>query len=333
MVKNRLQELAEGLGVSKATVSRALRHCAGVDSETRLTILRDAKEYGVEAPSDPCDVYCILPDTPRYFWRRFSGEIRENVRRDPVSVKLNLYTRIPDSETVGIYLDEAEKLRVKVVIIAAKLTTENLKKLSAMQKRGVLVILLSEYGELPGSIYVGADAYRDGEALGRLLSLKYPGRIPLILTSDLSPNASRRISGFRHALEELQPSIGRDPRISYLTEEELGNAKTIPAHLASLLTGMDAPCTSIYIPFGNIDLSLSLHKAGQDGSDTVLLAHDSFSDQSPGRALGGYTAVCSQDIVAQVTSAMNMARSFLECPRLPVGQIFYYVPSRILTAE
>ena len=239
MDNNRFQKIVKQLGVSKATVSRTLRHCPGVDTDTRMRILKEARKEneGVGYPS--CRIYCILPDLPHYFWGTFFAELQEDVRRTPVSVKFNLYTRIFDDETVLLYLEEAILLRAEVVIIAAAVSPAIREKLRRMQESGICVILLSEYGELPGCVYVGADAFRDGETMGQWFCQRYPDNVPMILKMNCLPNVLSRINGFRQAIEQYRPMWGTEIPVFDLTKEDFDNNRTVPARLAALLSSID----------------------------------------------------------------------------------------------
>ena len=66
MKKRDLSDLAQKTNVSKATISRALNHCPGVDHETRRRVLEAAGPLSPSSSED--DMVMILPDTPRYFW-------------------------------------------------------------------------------------------------------------------------------------------------------------------------------------------------------------------------------------------------------------------------
>ena len=77
--------LAERLGVSRATVSKAIRHCSGVDTATRERILREMHRSGVSPAAGVCDIYSILPDIPSFFWK----ELQHGLAAETEALALN----------------------------------------------------------------------------------------------------------------------------------------------------------------------------------------------------------------------------------------------------
>ena len=118
-----LARLASELDVSRSTVSKVLRHCFGVNTETRQRVLRAAKGINELRPTGTCSVYCIIPDMPSFFWQKMWRGIGDAITRHGPGaesvVKCNAYSRLHDEETVLSYLDEAEYMDARCVIIAA----------------------------------------------------------------------------------------------------------------------------------------------------------------------------------------------------------------------
>lgn len=327
------QDLAKKLKIGKATVSRAVRHCSGVDSETRQHILLEARRAGVCIPASPCSIYCILPDTPHYFWNLMFRKMMEEMHNEQISVKYNIYTSIFDHETVLLYLDEAVQLGARVLILSASLSPAIREKLKEMQKNGVYVILLSEYGELADCVYVGANSFRDGEQIGRWFCQHYPQIHPIILSHYGCANAFPRIRGFMHAMEQFRPDYVHKVPVIALGEHDLSNPKTIPARLAALFSTIGKEYSCVYMPFGNVHLPLSIMKAGWKTQLSVLLSHDCFTEAGPCSVYPGYTASCNQDIVCQVSTAMELARFYLRNPIFPSGQKFRFIPSKVCSEQ
>ena len=75
----------------KATLSRAIRHCSGVDSETRRQILASLSASSVGS-NEICDVYVILPDVPQYFWKSAYHGICQ--MKSQLRIKHNIYTSL-----------------------------------------------------------------------------------------------------------------------------------------------------------------------------------------------------------------------------------------------
>ncbi len=322
------RDLAKKLGLGKSTVSRTVRHCPGVDGRTRQRVLEEALRTGIGDAAEPCSIYCIVPDTPGYFWHIFHDRMREELKHIPFSVKYNVYSHLLDHETVLLYLDEAVRCGARVVILSADLSPAIKERLAAMQNGGVYVILLSVYGELPNSVYVGADPYQDGEEIGLWLWKHYPRYTPVILNSS-TRHASARIRGFLHVLERYHPDCGDAYSIVDVRAEDFSNPKLLPSRFASLFSRVERGYSCIYMPFGNFHLPPSLLKVGMKSDIPVLLSHDCFTEAGPDTLYPGYTASCNQDIARQVGTAMETAAAYLRDPFLPDGQTFRYIPSKI----
>jgi len=112
--------IAKKYDLSKSTVSRVARHCGGVDTETRQLVLDELKKLN-QSDADHKDIFCIIPDKPKYFWHEAYRGIIENLSSD-ISLKMNIYTKISDEATILTYLDEAEKARPRAIIISSAIT-------------------------------------------------------------------------------------------------------------------------------------------------------------------------------------------------------------------
>ena len=184
MKNDTVTALAASMGVSKATVSRALNHCGGVDSETRERILAAIGETTVPE----CAIYSLLPDTPGFFWqemRRGLGD-HEDMRHP---MKCSVYTRLRDDYSVLAYLRES--VRARVLLVAASVTPAIREALTALLP-GRLVLLLSEDdGILTNGFYLGSDAEADGYAMGEVYVRRLRDHVPYLLT--LTPGVNRNV--------------------------------------------------------------------------------------------------------------------------------------------
>lgn len=331
MKSDTYQDLAKTLGIDRSTVSRAVRHCPGVDSKTRKMVLEEAIRSGIHGPVDRCSVYCILPDTPTYFWQSYYRELKEAFGQTDISVRYSIYSKIYDSETVLLYLDYVKQSEAKVLIISAVLSPEITKKLEIMQNEGLYVILLSEYGILPRSAYVGSNSYQDGEQIGWWFCQRYSQQTPLIL-NNISGNANvaQRISGFLHSLEQFSSIYAQKVPVIRLTVNDFRNSKTIPAKYAAMIASIKEEYSCIYIPFGSIYLPLSIIKTNKLMRVSVLFGHDCFTKAGMYESVyKGYTASCNQDIARQVKTAIDLAVLYLKDPVLPDRQLFHFISSKI----
>lgn len=330
MKNDTLTAIAASVGVSKATVSRALNHCSGVDSETRERILTAAGETDIP----DCAIYSLLPDTPTYFWQEMRRGLSEH-ENPRYPMKCSVYTRLRDDFTVLFYLRES--VRARVLLVAASVTSAIRETLAALLPDRLVLLLSEDDGVLTNGFYLGSDADADGYAMGELYVHRLVEHIPYLLT--LSPGLNRnvdlRAAGFSRYLAEAGLPTPRRIEISPMF---LKPVKTFPARMASLLTevlsasGM-CPETkyALYTAFGYSHLPLAVEKVRFDGKHRLsdrcaLLCHD--VPLTDGRLPDGVFAACNQDVYGEGKRAMEAANHFLLCHQYP-PQKRIYVPSRI----
>lgn len=300
--------LAAALGVSKATVSRALGHKSGVDSATREKILEAAGMR--ETP--PCEIYALLPDTPSYFWREMRGALEEAALSDTAerTLSCNVYTRLKDSSSVCRYLVEAES--AKVVIAAASVTDETEEMFSELS-RDKLVIYLSE-GEGVSGVYVGSNPEADGRALAGVYlgdaELRECPAVVLTLGGQSNRNVDKKCGAF---LDELRNN-GREAReVIRLESEFLKPSKTFPARAASLLKSVAERIDGrfvLYSALGYARLPLALEKS-RLSEKAVLLCHDAPLTEEGAPAVGVYASAC-QNVREQARAAYKAACAYLD---------------------
>lgn len=327
-----LEEIARALNVSKATVSRALRHCGGVESELRNKILAMAEAGGVTSHGD-CDIYCILPQVPSYFWKRAIDAVTllSGKRR----VKLNICTRSSDAETALFYLDEAVRMNARAIVISIQPTPELIRRLEKTASER-LVILLSEYYETKNCFYVGGDPTNEGEAVGQLWLEKYSNTSPIILDFYENTNCVLRARAFERVLKDGGIKSRKIPIATDVYNDTL--TKT-PSKLARLLDGtLGDGRIGIYCPLGGVDISLALYKLKLDPAP-ISVCHDidmksDICMRTSANPLGiKCSAVCMQDIYGQARVAMQAAISYLEDRSLPPSRTIILPPDVYTTKE
>lgn len=313
MKDTKVESIANKLGVSVSTVSKAIRHCSGVDSETRQRILAESRQIHVLPHSD-CPIYTILPDVPQYFWRELRKGIQDGSNADIAPVKANIYTKPRDEETVLEYLDEAEKLNARVIILATHITPAIHEKLETLTQ-GRLVILLSEYHEVTNSFYVGGNAYEDGYTMGQQYVAHYADRKLVCVATSNNNNATRRIEGFYQAVREANPKLLDNALSITLDQKMFRDLKLLPSKLAPLLAGAakDEEQICIYSPTGIPQLPLALIKAKLT-EKTVCLCHDCvvehpYEDKNMDM---GFAITCNQDVRRQGRAAIKIATEFVK---------------------
>lgn len=318
-------ESTEYSGISKSTLSKTLRHCGGVDTETRHRILLEnpVRRYA----SGQYAVYCILPDVPKFFWKEALRGMMDHQLSKEVPVKYNVYTKLGDTETVMIYLEEAEWLDVRVIIIAAVLTEPLRKKLEELVEDR-LIIFLSEQETLVNSFYVGSDAYQDGYSLGERYALEYAERKLICLSADGGRNIQLRLDGFRDAVRKADESLLHRGKMLQVHHDELIFKRSASASLASVLADEVDDCSDycLYIPWGVPQLAVAVGKVRKGAEQILCLCHDNSTAHREQQL--GMCISCNQDIYAQGRVAIQLANEFVRNGRYP-AQKYSLVQSEI----
>lgn len=298
--------ISNKLNISKSTVSKAIRHCSGVDSETRQCILDEIRIINYQPESD-CDIYVILPDIPQYFWKELRKGIQSASREDLVSIKHNIYTNPKDENAVLTYLDEAETLNARAIILATYITPKIHDKLETL-KDGRLILILSEYHELINGFFVGADAYMDGYRMGKEYLARYSDRKLITLSITGNANIQKRLDGFKQAIKEENEELLSVAAFIDLDRKILKDMKLLPSKLAPLFVDAvaDSQAVCIYSLFGIFQLPLAITKAKLTNK-AVCMCHDYFTEKSD----SGMTITCNQDVILQGRIAMELATNYV----------------------
>ena len=365
MKNDTLSSIAASMGVSKATVSRALNHCGGVDSETRERILAAVGETTVPE----CAIYSLLPDTPGFFWQEMRRGLGDHAdARYPM--KCNVYTRLRDDFSVLSYLRES--VRARVLLVAASVTPAIRETLTALLP-GRLVLLLSEDdGILTNGFYLGSNAEADGYAMAEVYVRRLRDHVPylLTLTPGVNQNVDLRAAGFSRYLRET--GLPPPHRVEF-PESFLTPAKTFPARMASLLTDSlshtsdrsgeaggpfaevrfpvpsfpanpfseDSSATTaahpyaLYAAFGYAHLPGAIEKVRlwdqtRLRDHCALLCHD--VPLVDGKLPDGVFAACNQDVYAEGKRAMEIAHHYLTHSQYP-AQKRIYIPTTIVERD
>lgn len=329
MKQDRISELAQNLNISKATVSKALRHCSGVESGTRQNILDRAGERETPRDTAGCPIYAILPDIPAGHWRELRDGIFQCAHETLYPINCNIYTRLHDDETVLAYLREARRLRPKALLVAIAFSDAIRKELAAWEP-GCLILQISETHPLTNSFTVGADAYGDGAALGRRAAEYCAYDQFLYLALGNSVTVSQRLLGFFSTLDSLLPGAGSAAVPIAIEPQWLTKPKLFPAHLAAALAAAVNPFPPsrhlcLYAPFGFHGLMLAIDKAGIAGRVT-LVGHDLL----PESAASCPAIVCRQDLRAQGRMAIRLAEEFIATGGLYPPEKHILIPSAVV---
>lgn len=325
--KNLSAKIAKELGYSQATVSRAIRHCGGVDSDTRRKILSCVDTPETSQRSE-CDIYVILPDTPRYFWEELKAGVTSIKPPENITVKHNVYTNVRDEDVILYYLDEADRMGARVILLAALMTPSIFERVKALVQH-CAVFFLSEWGGEPeNTFFFGADSYEDGAMMGRIFCEQYSSMTPFVINVEQNDNVIRRMDGFLDTLRRFDEKRFRNVPMCSISYNIAGDIRLFPSKIASILTEvMEANASyCLYIPFGNLYMSRVTQKI-RGGAKVVCLGHDCMVGED-GTPENGIAATVRQDTFLQGETAIRAAIRYLETGKFP-NKKYIYIPSRI----
>lgn len=307
MKETQVEKIAKDLNVSPSVVVRTLRHCSGVDSETRHRILMEAENLQ-EPVYRGCRIYVILPDTPRYFWEPLRLGVKDVLERDIVPFKVNVFTKPSDETAILRYLSEAEQMDAQVIIIAGYSTDQIRRRIDEI-KEDRLILFLSEYTDLTNTFYCGSDTFSDGFQMGKQYAERYADYPLVTITYQDELNSFTRLTGFLEAVKTYARGSYDNRKNIDLTWKHLSNFKLAPSKIAPLLLSSmgENDRTALYVPIGIQQLTLAIAKAKLTDR-TVLMCHD----LNPAEDLGKTTVSCRQNVYEQGRAAALFSTRFVK---------------------
>jgi hypothetical protein len=325
MKNNATGHVANKLNISMSTASKAIRHCSGVDSETRQSVLDELRIINYR-PQSKCDIYAIVPDVPQHFWKQIRQGLQLGKDAHGISVKCNVYTNLRDESVVLEYLEEAELLNARAIIIAARITPKIQEKLASMTE-GRLVLFLSEKHELTNTFYIGGDPHSDGYLMGKQYMTNYADRQLILLSNPNNATAQVRLEGFEAALKESANEYIQKAIYLNVDATVLKNPKLLPSKLAPLLLDVskDFESLCIYSTFGLIQMPIAIGKAKLTDK-VVCMCHDYFSEKQD----TCIKVICNQDVESQGETAVRLAAHYVRQNNYP-NEKLTIVPSMVNT--
>ncbi len=306
MKDNQVQTIARQMGVSTSAVSKALNHCAGIGSELREQILSAAGDRREAEDGERPDVYVILPDTPAYFWRRVLAAVADQLPRKGMVIKCNVYSRLGDKNTVDRYLDEAEALSARTLLVAANHPGLS-ERLSGMASERAVFSLLEEVEAL-NVFFFGSDRTADGTRLAQAALAEHPHADSLLL-----------VGNDRIRLEAFCKIAGPHRRIRILTPPRGSTAAEL-ARMISANGRQSSPDLAVCTDGNTATLCMALKKCGLD---IPCYGFEEQPIEPRYRRPGG--DIC-QDIEHAVSRAVDALERYLQWGTLPDGK-YNYVPS------
>ena len=213
-----LNEVSKGLGVSRSTVCRAIRHSRSINYDTQRRVLEYIKQHFPEklAEGNMNDrskssadkiITVVMPYKPKYFWDIAWNGISDAVNQTETGhIELKSYyysgTRSED-ELLSILsdIDTDATDALALVPVSSERTAEQIRRISSR----IPVAVFNERCDGCGSyICVVSDGYKEGAELAKTLDRDVIGDAGLLVLSMACLDSrimKDRISGFKDTME------------------------------------------------------------------------------------------------------------------------------------
>lgn len=237
-------DIARQLGVSKSTVSRALRGQADIHPGTRQAILEIATQLDYQpnqlayslVKSKTNTVGVMIPEMLSSFYPRVLISIQQTLRQAGYNVLI-----CQSDESYETERDNARILlanRVDGLIVSHTKETRNFDHLRTFQRKGIPVVFFNRVCEDMAVSNVTVDDHRGAFlAVEHLIQNGYR-RIAHLAGPDSLPNSRNRLNGYRDALRQYRIPIDPSLMISY--DLTLEKANIYINHLLNLPQPPDA---------------------------------------------------------------------------------------------
>lgn len=236
-----IKQLADELGLSPSTVSRALRNHKDISPVTRRAVqeLADLREYEPNVfalmlkkqPSNTIGV--IVPNISHHFFSSFLGELEATARLSGYQVMIGQSSDILDRERS--LLNHSFTSRIDGLVIAISKETTEYEHLERLRRRGLPIVFFDRTCDGVSADTVISDDYMGARQATLHLLAQGCKRLGYIGTQDghLLLNEVRE-DGFRDALEENELDISED--------------RIIKMELATVDQGLDAAFKLLSLP-------------------------------------------------------------------------------------
>ncbi len=238
-----IKQLANELGLSPSTVSRALRGHKDINSKTRRAVqdLANKREYEPNVfalmlkkqPSNTIGV--IVPSISHHFFASFLGSLEEQARLAGFQVMIGQSSDRYDRECT--LLNHSFTSRIDGLVMAISQETSNFEHLSRLQRRGLPIVFFDRAcDELRADTVISDDYMGARQATMHLLDQGYK-RVAYIGTSDQNLLLNEvREDAFRDTLEETGSSF-IESRLVKVPEATVDRGIEATFHLLNLPEG------------------------------------------------------------------------------------------------
>lgn len=303
-MKHIAKNISQELNISKATISRALNNCSGVDVLTKEKIMEAALKYGYKSVKSS-DVGIVMPSTPTYFWKPFCDGLIKKIKSENTDCSAFLYSSLANESDALKCITDATESDISVLIAVAP-CTEEIRNLLQKNADKMLIILLDEELCVTNSFYVGENSYQNGYIMAKKYGEEYPDnkKFAIIRQTTKSGVVQKRINGFLAALakEGINDVLCVD--VSY-TKNIMSTI--IAREIAKC--GNDINC--VFCPDG-ITAQVCLAICKIKAHNIHCIGFESSLQNEKYAKMGILKMVCAQDIELQTEKISQIVREYLQ---------------------
>lgn len=319
MKQQGLGDISRESGKSKATVSKVLRGCGGVDAETREAILCvAARMNSVPYEPKPSDIYAILPDNPKFFWHKAYDALKQS----GLPIQLKLFSALADDNgyLISQYVEEAVAAGAKVLILSARIPEKLAQRISELAT-SMLILQFCEYTPISNTFFVGSDAERDGRSLAACVPSDTDRPLSIgVLRAPRAGESLQRIESFLSAL----PATAR----VFSVERPMGG-ELYASHLARAIDALGEPLDYLFCYDGMTAAEGDALYKLRGRMQTRLLGFEYPTAAKKHMDAGRIAALAVQRPDEQMRLALSLAQTYLRERTYP-KQKMNYVTSEIL---
>jgi DNA-binding LacI/PurR family transcriptional regulator len=213
-----INDIARIAGVSRQTISRVVNNKQEVSEATRKQVLRVIEKYGFQpslqarsmVTKKTNTIAMLLPDIKNPFFAEIVCGIERTLREKQMNVFL--FTTDEDIEREVSLIQLAQNYNVDGMILCSpRLDDANLRKVIPKISP---VLLLNRDLDAEGAACVMVDALQGGYTATKYLIEQGHTQIGIIVGHSLASSSSKRLEGYKKALEQYGMEINQDLIVS-----------------------------------------------------------------------------------------------------------------------
>ena len=316
-----LKSIAEQVGVSIATVDRAIHNRGEINTETKQKILSKANELGYKpnriartlVMKKTNKIGVILPLEPKFFWSEVENGIKyvgESI--SDFGIKMSYY-RISDNVVTQKYtIEKLIEEDISALIIKPLYDKSIIEILNECVKKGIKVVMINDnINEVNSLFYVGPNDDEAGKTAGHLMSmfLKGKGKI-VVIRNTVNPSYSleKRYEAFYQQVKGMSSELEIIDESNHITETIGGyDAYLAAKHYIENISDI----AGIYNDSGSIyEVGLAI-KDEKPSEKIVIVGHEVSPEVNELLIQGYIDAVISQDPFSQGYNAIKNLSDFL----------------------